>query len=430
MSSILNYSSFDTIQDSFDHLRQIFFTGKLKNLNFRKKQLEKLHALVQENEDKLCEAMRKDLNKPKQEAFIGDIVPILDECLYFIENLDEFTKDEIIKPRSISNKTDKAVIRRDPLGLVLIIGCWNYPVQLSLVPLAGAIAAGNCAILKPSEIAPHTAALVTELFPKYLDSSCYRVINGAVDQTTALLKHPFDHIFYTGNSTVGKIVMEAAAKHLTPVTLELGGKSPAIIMEDADIQLTANRIAFGKFFNAGQTCIAVDYVMIHQSRLGDFLKALSHTLNNWYGSNPQESKDYARIVSDRHFDRLSTLLKNQTTGNVVIGGETDGKDRYIAPTVITNVGFNDPYLMSDEIFGPILPIITYNVLEEAVALISRKDPPLALYVFSQQKKLVEKVLKTTRSGGVCINDCLMHQAGTNRGDISTLYLLLTGKNRA
>ncbi|CEG64057.1 Putative Aldehyde dehydrogenase [Rhizopus microsporus] len=377
---------------------------------FRKMQLERLYSLVKENEERFYKALEQDLNKPRLEAFTGDIAPALDECLYFLENLDTLVKDKTMKPRSLINKSEKVITRRDPLGVVLIIGCWNYPVQLSLVPLAGAIAAGNCAILKPSEVAPHTAALITELFPKYLDSSCYRIVNGGVEESTELLKNPFDHIFYTGNSTVGKIVMEAASKHLTPVTLELGGKSPAIVLEDASIQLTANRIAFGKFYNAGQICIGVDYVLIHKSRLNDFTEAFKKTVHEWYGPNPKESNNYARIVADRHVDRLQAILDNRKSGQVVLGGQIDKKDRYVAPTLVTNVRFDDPSLMSEEIFGPILPVLTFNTLEEAIALVNRKDPPLALYVFTQKKKLAEQVLRNTRSGGVCVNDCLVHQA--------------------
>ncbi|KAI9269375.1 Aldehyde/histidinol dehydrogenase [Sporodiniella umbellata] len=410
MSDILTYSSYDSIQDSFDHLRQIAHTGKPKDMFFRKYQLTRLHALITENEERLIEAMQKDLNKPRNEAFVADLVPVLDECIYFLENIDELVKDEPIKTRSISNATDKAIIRRDPLGIVLIIGCWNYPVQLSLVPLAGAIAAGNTVILKLSEVAPYTAALLTELIPRYIHPICCHVVNGNADQTSALLKYPFDHIFYTGNGRVGRIVMEAAAKNLTPVTLELGGKSPAIVLEDADIQLTANRIAFGKFFNAGQTCIAVDYVVIHQSRLDAFVAALKKTLVSWYGQDPQNSKDYGRIVSETHFDRLAGILKNRSGGNVVIGGQMDKKERYISPTVITNVKFDDTALMSEEIFGPILPIITFNELDESLAHISKRDSPLALYIFSQKKNHVEKILRSTRSGGVCVNDCLIHEA--------------------
>lgn len=406
----LQYTSFDSIQDYVSHVRQVFNTGKTRDIKFRKAQIQRLFDLVSENEERFYEALAKDMNKPRNEAMGGDIAPVLDECLFFLDNLDELTKDKKVKPRSINNKMEKVVIRRDPLGTVLILGCWNYPVQLSLLPLIGAIAAGNTAILKLSEVSPHTAALITELFPRYMDISCYRVVNGAVEESTALLKEHFDHIFYTGNGQVGRIVMEAAAKHLTPVTLELGGKSPAVIAPDADMQLTANRIAFGKFFNAGQICIAVDYVLVPKQRLNEFVTAFKKTMSDWYGNNPQDSDSYARIVNKRHVDRIAAMLNNRSSGEIVIGGEVDKVDRYIAPTVVVNVKHDDPSLMGDEIFGPVLPVITYNNIDEAIGLINKKDPPLALYVFTKKEKLAERVLRNTKSGGVCVNDCLMHQA--------------------
>ncbi|CAO3618492.1 unnamed protein product [Mucor hiemalis] len=410
----LQYTSFDSIQDHVSHVRQIFNTGKTRDIKFRKAQLQRLFDLVAENEERFYDALSKDMNKPRNEAMSGDIAPVLDECLYFLDNLDELTKDKKIKPRSINNKMEKVVIRRDPLGTVLVLGCWNYPVQLSLVPLVGAIAGGNTAILKLSEVSPHTAALITELFPRYMDTSCYRIVNGAVEESTALLKESFDHIFYTGNGQVGRIVMNAAAKNLTPVTLELGGKSPALIAEDADMQLSANRIAFGKFYNAGQICIAVDYVLVPKQRVNEFVTAFKKTMNDWYGKNPQDSDSYARIVNKRHVERISAMLNNRSSGEIVIGGEVDKVDRYIAPTVVINVKHDDPSLMGDEIFGPVLPVVTYNTIEEAIGLINKKDPPLALYVFTKKEKLAERVLRNTKSGGVCVNDCLMHQAGSNQ----------------
>ncbi|KAI9482799.1 MAG: Aldehyde/histidinol dehydrogenase [Benjaminiella poitrasii] len=407
----LHYTSLESIQDYVSHVRQVFYTGKPRDLKWRKSQLQQLYNLVSENENRLYEAMAKDMSKPLNEAMSGDIAPVLDECLYFIDNLDELSKDQKVAPRSGLNKMEKAIIRRDPVGVVLVIGCWNYPVQLSLLPFVGAIAAGNSVILKLSEVAPHTAATITELFPKYMDTSCYKVVNGGVEETTALLKEKFDHIFYTGNNTVAKIIMTAAAQHLTPVTLELGGKSPAVIAPDAtNIPLIANRIAFGKLYNSGQICIAVDYVLCPKSKLNEFVTSFRQTIKKWYGSNPQKSKDLARIVSDRHVERISTMLNQRKSGDIVVGGEVDRNERYIAPTLVINVKNDDPSLMGDEIFGPVLPVITYQDIDEAIGLINKRDPPLALYVFSQNQKLTEKVLRNTQSGGVCVNDCLMHQA--------------------
>ncbi|KAG2214342.1 hypothetical protein INT47_000898 [Mucor saturninus] len=407
---MLSVTSFESIQDHVSHVRQVFFSGKQRDLKWRKHQIQRLYDLVAENEERLIEAMYFDMNKPRNEALVGDIAPVLDECLYFLDNLDALAKDQKVKPRSIVNKTAKAIIRKDPLGVVLIIGCWNYPVQLSLLPLVGAIAAGNSVILKLSEVSPYTAAVITDLFPKYMDTSCYRIVNGGVEQTTALLKERFDHIFYTGNGTVGKIIMEAAAKHLTPVTLELGGKSPAIIAHDADMQLSANRIAFGKFFNTGQICVAVDHVFVPEHRVNEFVAAMKITLEKWYGPNPQESESYGRIIADRHVDRIEAVLNNRTSGEIAIGGQIDKSDRYMAPTVVVNVKYDDAALMSDEIFGPILPVISYKEIDEVIGLINKREPALALYVFTNKEKLAEKVLRNTQSGGVSVNDCLVHQA--------------------
>ncbi|KAI9274113.1 Aldehyde/histidinol dehydrogenase [Helicostylum pulchrum] len=403
-------TSFDSIQDHVSHVRQVFNIGKPRDLQWRKVQIQRMYDMVSENEERLMQALKMDMNKPANEAMSGDIAPVLDECLYFLKNLDKLVQDEKVKARSIVNAMDKVIIRRVPLGVVLVLGSWNYPVQLSLLPVIGAIAGGNSVILKLSEVSPHTAAVITEIFPKYMDTSCYRLVNGGVEQTTALLKERFDHIFYTGNSVVAKIIMAAAAKHLTPVTLELGGKSPAIIAPDADMQICANRIAFGKFYNSGQICIAVDYVLVPKSRLQEFITAFKKTLDGWYGPDPQKSDSYARIVNERHVERLTGLLNNRTSGDVVIGGQIDKTDRYFSPTVVANVKHDDPSLMGDEIFGPILPVLTYNDIDEAIALVNKRESPLALYIFSHKDKFVQKVLSNTQSGGVCVNDCLMHQA--------------------
>ncbi|KAI8333684.1 Aldehyde/histidinol dehydrogenase [Chlamydoabsidia padenii] len=410
MTSPLTYTSLDDIQDTVSCLRVNFDTGKSRDLAFRKYQIQQLYDLVQNNEERIYEALSKDMNKPRTEALSGDIAPVLEECLYFLDNIDRLAKDEKIKPRLGMHAMDTVKVRRDPFGLVLIIGCWNYPVQLSLVPLVGAIAAGNSVVLKLSEVSPHTAALLTELFPRYLNSSFYRVVNGAVEETSQLLEYKFDHIFYTGSPNVGKIVMKAASKHLTGVTLELGGKSPAVITPDADIQVTANRIAFGKFYNCGQICIAVDYVLCPADRVDAFVSAFTKTIKEWFGEDPKNSKDYARLVSIRHVDRIAGVIENRKSGAIRFGGQIDRDQRYIAPTLITDVKFDDDVLMGDELFGPILPVITYNHLDEAITMIKKNPPPLVLYVFSKKQKLIEQILQNTQSGGVCINDTLMHQA--------------------
>ncbi|KAI9323613.1 Aldehyde/histidinol dehydrogenase [Dichotomocladium elegans] len=412
MTSVLTYSSLDTIEDSYHLVRRIFLTGKTRSLKFRKAQLQRFYELVHDNEERFYDALHKDLHKPRAEALTGDIAPVLDEILYFIDNLDKLAKDEKVSPRMPLNALDEVVIRRDPLGAVLIIGCWNYPVQLALLPVVGAIAAGNTVILKPSEIAPHTAALITELFPKYIDNHCYRVINGAIEETTALLKYHFDHIFYTGSPAVGKVVMKAAAEHLTGVTLELGGKSPAVVLPDADLQTVANRIAFAKFYNLGQICISVDYALVPADKIDAFAAAFRKSIKKFFGDNPKESSSYGRMISTRHLDRVVGLLQNRKSGAIAVGGDFDRDDRYIAPTLVTDVKFKDEVLMGEEIFGPVLPVIPYNNLDDAIHMINQNPPPLALYVFTNKKKLANKVLDNTQSGGVCVNDTLMHQAGS------------------
>ncbi|KAI9323631.1 Aldehyde/histidinol dehydrogenase [Dichotomocladium elegans] len=382
----LQFTSFDSIEDSVSVVRGSFIAGKPRNMFWRKFQLNRLYSMVKDHEEKFYEALAKDLGKPRHEALMGDISPLLEECLYFIDNLDRLSKDETVAAHSLVNRADTCIIRKDPLGVVLIIGCWNYPLQLGLVPLAGAIAAGNAAVIKLSEISMHTAALITELFPKYMDTSCYRIVNGGPQEATALLGYHFDHIFYTGGGPVAKNVMAAAAKHLTPVTLELGGKSPAIVTEDANLKVVASRIVFGKFFNTGQSCVAVDYVLVPRSHMHALVEALKETIEDRFGQNPKATEDYGRIVSHRHFDRLAGLLELRSSGNIVMGGSLDRESRYIAPTVIADVSFEDPGMMEEEIFGPILPIVPYNALEDAISVVRRHPPPLALYIFANKKK--------------------------------------------
>jgi aldehyde dehydrogenase (NAD+) len=288
--------------------------------------------------------------------------------------------------------------------VALIIAPWNYPLQLSLGPLVGALAAGNCAVLKPSELAPATARLLAERLPGYLDPACVRVVEGEVAETTALLAERFDHIFYTGNGAVGRIVLEAAAKHLTPVTLELGGKSPCYVDASADLAVAARRIAWGKFFNAGQTCIAPDYVLAHAAIRDRLLDLLRATLRDFYGDDPRTSPDYARIVNARHHRRLSALLG---AGTVVVGGESDEAQRYLAPTVLADVPPDAP-VMREEIFGPILPVLAVADADAAIAFVNARPKPLALYLFAADRAVEERVLARTSSGGATVNHVMLH----------------------
>ncbi|ORZ19777.1 Aldehyde/histidinol dehydrogenase [Absidia repens] len=411
MTSPLEYTSIETIVDSVDCLRGNFVTGKSRDLTWRKHYIQRIYDMVKENEEQLYEALAKDMNKPRLEAFVGDISPVLEECVYYIDNIDQLVKDKKVKSRSfVNNATSTNLIRKDPLGLVLIFGAWNFPLQLTLVPLVAAVAAGNTVILKPSEISMHTSALLTSLFPLYLNPNLYRIVNGGVEESTTLLSHRFDHIFYTGSAHVGKIVMEAAAKHLTPVTLELGGKCPAIVTEDVDIDTVAQRIAFGKFYNGGQACVAADYVLIHESELDAFVDAFKKTVKKWFGDDPRSSHDLARMVSVKHFDHVAGLVHRRQSGDIAIGGDMDRDECYIAPTLIINIEYSESVLMGDEIFGPVLPVLVYKKVNDAISYVNRKHSPLALYIFSKNKKIIDKILKTTQSGGVLVNDTMMHQA--------------------
>ncbi|XP_077867118.1 aldehyde dehydrogenase family 3 member A2-like [Saccoglossus kowalevskii] len=303
---------------------------------------------------------------------------------------------------------DDVYIKNEPYGVCLILGAWNYPIQLTLLPLVGVIAAGNTAVIKPSEVSANSADLVAKLIPKYLDKDCFSVICGGVKETTDLLEERFDYIMYTGGGNIAKIIMTAAAKHLTPVTLELGGKSPCFVDKNSDLTVAANRITWGKFANAGQTCIAPDYVMCEQSIQDQLVSKICQAIESFYGKNPKESKDYARIVNDRHFQRLTDLMK---CGKIVIGGDTDESARYISPTVVTDVKHSDP-VMEQEVFGPVLPIFTVDNVQDAINFINSREKPLALYVFSKDKSVIKNMIDNTSSGGACGNDVMMH-AGVN-----------------
>jgi aldehyde dehydrogenase (NAD+) len=298
----------------------------------------------------------------------------------------------------------KSQLIPEPLGVVLVIAPWNYPIQLLLVPAAGAIAAGNAVVMKPSEVSAATSVVLARLVPKYLDQKAITLVEGGVPETTALLAEHFDHIFYTGNGTVGRIVMAAAANNLTPVTLELGGKSPVIVDESANIRVTARRIAWGKWLNAGQTCVAPDYILVNEKVRQPFLDELGKAITDFFGADPQTSESYGRIVSPRHFDRLKSLMNG---GKVVIGGETNAESRYVAPTVLADVDMSSA-LMNEEIFGPLLPVLSINSTQQAIDFITARPHPLALYVFAENKSVVKEVLAKTTAGGVTVNGTLMH----------------------
>ncbi|WP_017654159.1 aldehyde dehydrogenase family protein [Fortiea contorta] len=381
--------------------REFFQTGKTKSVDFRIAQLKILKRAVLEQEQAIIQALKADLNKPEIESYLTEVL-VTKEIDYALKNIAAWTKPKKA-PVSLDFFPYSAKIYPEPLGVVLIIGAWNYPFQLTISPLVGAIAAGNCAIIKPSELAPRTSHLLAEIIPKYFNSEYLTVVEGGVEISQQLIAEKFDHIFFTGGTNVGKIVMAAAAKTLTPVTLELGGKSPCIVDTEINLEHTVKRIVWGKFINAGQTCIAPDYLLVNKKIKIELLDSFKKCLKEFYGENPAISPDYGRIINQKQFDRLVNFLQD---GEIVIGGETNSTECYIAPTIIDHVSAASP-VMQEEIFGPILPIIEYSEITEAIALINSRPKPLALYLFSQNKDLQNRVLQETTSGGVCLNDTVM-----------------------
>lgn len=404
----LEYTSLDEVASIARQSWISFSKGECKDLSFRKKQLLALRRLVMENQLAIMNACRSDLRKPETESLMTEMISVTSEIDYLMSNLDELAATETKFPDLMNAFNGKLMIRKEPKGPALIIGPWNYPWMLVLIPLAGAISAGCTAVIKPSEVAPNSAKLISQLIPAYLDQNYYQVVNGAVDETSVLLSHKWGHIFYTGNGTIGRIVMAAAAKTLTPVTLELGGKSPAIVCKDSDLEVVATRIAWAKCINAGQTCIAVDYVLCFEEIKDQFISHLKKAIAKFYPEGVQKSSSYGRIVNHRHFQRLVKLL-SETKGNIVYGGENDEDDLLISPSIVSNLN-EDDVLLKDEIFGPILPVLSTSSIEDAVEFINKRDHPLAAYVFSNNQRECDFVLNNTLSGGVCLNDAIVHVA--------------------
>lgn len=393
------------VQTILQAQRDYFASNATKDLSFRKEQLKLLKQMILDNETAISEALHKDLRKHEFEAYVTEIGFVLADIDKALKNLRSWAKPRKVKTppfHYIASSYTKA----EPYGNILIIAPWNYPVQLLLAPLVGAIVAGNTAVLKPSEYALHTSNLLTKLINSTFDAQYIKMIEGAVPETQLLLNEKFDFIFFTGSTNVGKIVYQAAAKHLTPVALELGGKSPCIVDTDIHLDYTAKRIIWGKFINMGQTCIAPDYLLVDQKIKDALVAKLKFYIHEFFGDNPQDSTSLGRIINENHFDRLSGYLKD---GDVIEGGQTDREDKYIAPTLMENVDL-EKGVMQDEIFGPILPIIEYGNLREAIDFVNSKSKPLALYIFSKNSKKVDRILEETTAGGVTINDTLMHIA--------------------
>ncbi|KAL7298333.1 hypothetical protein TKK_0008677 [Trichogramma kaykai] len=382
--------------------RETFYSGKTRPMDFRIKQIKQLRKMIEENKSDFSGALSTDLRRTKFENYVLEVDFTINECTHMLRHIKEWAAPE--RPsKTWVNVFDEVVIHKEPYGVVLVMGAWNYPLQLTLAPVVGAIAAGNCVIIKPSEVASAVAKLIADLVPKYLDNECYKVVYGGVPETTELLKQKFDYIFYTGSTTVGRIVREASNKFLTPVTLELGGKSPTYIDNTADIPITAKRLVWGKFINAGQTCIAPDYVLCTKEVQDKIIEECKRVIKEYYGEDPKESPDLCRIITTKHFQRLAAFLSN---GEVAIGGRTDPSEKYIEPTFLINVKPTDP-IMQEEIFGPILPFINVNNAYEAIKFINEREKPLVLYAFSKDSAVQNLFISQTQSGAVCINDTIL-----------------------
>lgn len=385
--------------------KEFFRTEQTKDINFRIASLQKLREAIRFKEKEIMAALREDLNKSDFEAYTTEIGFVLAELRFTINNLRSWAKPKKVKtPKTHFGST--SYVYSEPYGTALIIGPWNYPIQLAIGPLIGAIAAGNCAIIKPSELTPKTSELLEELIRNLFPENYISVVQGGVETSQALLKEKFDYIFFTGSVAVGRIIMEAAAKKLTPVTLELGGKSPCIVHNDAKIKLAAKRIAWGKFTNAGQTCIAPDYLYLHKSIKDRFLTQFKQEIEELYGKQPLENPNFTRIVNRSHFDRLRSYLNN---GETYLGGKTEPEKLTIEPTVLANVSWDEP-IMEEEIFGPILPVLEYDNLSDVMEAIHRQPKPLACYIFTESKSIQDKILNNVSFGGGCVNDTIYHVA--------------------
>lgn len=385
--------------------QQFFNSNSTRDLEWRKQQLQQIKRLVNDNEQDFIDALASDLGKPAQEAWITEVSYVTGDVDHVCKRLSAWAKKRRVATPIVA-QPGRSYIQPEPQGTVLIIGAWNYPMQLILAPLVAVLAAGNCAIVKPSELAPATSTLLAKLIPQYLDSQAVSVVEGAVEETSALLSLPFNHIMYTGNGQVARIVMTAAAKHLTPVTLELGGKSPVYVDKSTDITITAQRIAWGKWMNAGQTCIAPDYIITTADMVTPLVDALKKQIEKMFGKDPKQSKSYGRIVNTRHAQRIAQYL---TDIDVETGGEVDIENKYIAPVIVLNPPL-DSALMTDEIFGAILPVITIDSFDDAKRFVKERDKPLSSYIFSKNKEQCQTWVNEISSGSQCINDVIMFNA--------------------
>jgi acyl-CoA reductase-like NAD-dependent aldehyde dehydrogenase len=383
--------------------REYFLSGSTRPAAWRKAQLEAVKALFTENHDELCDALWKDLRRNVVDADLMDVAYNVKEADYALKHLDAWMKPERVHTPLVL-QPGHVRVRRDALGVTLIIGAWNEPFMLLFAPLVAALAGGNTAVLKPSELAAACSAAAARLVPKYFDPRAVAVVEGAVPETTALLAQPWDFIFFTGSPQIGRIVHQAAAKHLTPCVLELGGKNPTIVHASANLKAAARRIAYGRYLNSGHICTAPDYVLVWPQVKDEFVRRLAETIREFYGDDPRQSPDYGRVINDRNFDRLVGLLGS---GKVAVGGQTDSAERYVAPTVLVDVSPDSP-IMQDEVFGPILPVLEIDSVEAVIEWVNRRPRPLGLYVFAEDLDVAERILDATSSGDAAVNDCTIH----------------------
>lgn len=394
------------IQEIVSKQKEFFNTQKTKNLKFRKMYLEKLRDLILENENLLNEAIYKDFGKSKFDTFTTEISFILKDINYYLKNLNALAKPKKVST-NISNQIGNSKIYSDPLGCILVIGAWNYPYQLSLSPIIAALAAGNCCILKPSEIAENTMKAMSKIINENFPPEYLYVYEGGIDETTELLKLKFDKIFFTGSTKVGKIIYKAAAEHLTPVTLELGGKSPVIITKDANLEVAAKRIIWGKFLNAGQTCVAPDYLLVEESIQEQFLEMLRNQIKEF--KYEPDSEQYTRIINQKNFQRLIKFIDKE---KIYFGGNYNEEKLYIEPTILNNINWEDN-VMQEEIFGPILPVILFKSFNQTLNYLIELEKPLSAYLFTNNSEEKESFTQKLSFGGGCINDVVMHLGNDN-----------------
>jgi acyl-CoA reductase-like NAD-dependent aldehyde dehydrogenase len=403
ISNTINDISIDEASALLQRQRAYFDSGATREIAVRKRHLQNLYDAIKSRKNEILQALYDDFRKPAFEGYVTEVGFVLEEISHTIKHLSSWARPKRVSVPLVVQPAS-AHVHSVPFGVTLVISPWNYPFQLLFAPIVGAIAAGNTVVMKPSELAPATSHIAKSIIEQVFPSEFVAVVEGGVATNQNLLNLKWDYIFFTGGTEVGRIVAIAAAKHLTPTTLELGGKSPCIVDKTANLDVAVRRVVWGKFVNAGQTCVAPDYLLLDTAVEQEFLAKVKTTIQQFYGANPKQSPDFARIINDRHFTRLAGYLGD---GDIFTGGDTDADERYIAPTVLLNASSDAP-VMRDEIFGPILPVVPYSRLDDALDFINNRSKPLALYVFSEQKNIQERVLTETVSGGGCVNDTLTH----------------------